>query len=179
MQCVQEETHKWEELPDSKRWVKLLKVPWVYWFLMTLRLHFLANTWVFLRILSQEPKRNFTSYLYESTEQGCPSHWRSRPILFSAPLNLLWEPALLISCCGLKCLCQQGKETFIQLGSNSVAEEIQTTSGAFISGMVQASTTTVQLMGCKKPGLKNRSFEKKMDVQLPGTQSAGAGAAPT
>lgn len=151
---------------DSKRQVIMLSVPQVS---LTPRLKLLAKVWVLLRILSQEHKRSFTSYLYANREQGCLSHWRACPIPFSAPWNLLWEPALLISAlhcnCGLKLQCQQGKqkETFFQLGNNLVAEQTQAASGTFISTMLQAWTSTAQFMGCDKPGLNNRSSEEKMD----------------
>lgn len=130
---------------------------------MTLRPKLLAKIWVFLRILSQEYRRSFTSYLYANREQGCPSPWRACPIPFSAPWNLLWEPALLISHCiatlGWNSNANKGKqkETFFQLGNNLVAEKTQVTSGTFLSGMLQAWSTTVQFMSCDKPGLNNRS----------------------
>lgn len=58
------------------------------------------------------------------------------------------------------------KETFFHLGNNLVAEHIQAAPGSLISVMLQAWTTTVQFMGCDKPGLYNRSPKEKMDVQL-------------
>ena len=102
---------------------------------------------------------------------GVPQPLESLPY----PLLSSLEPAVgtssayfALHCnCGLKLQCQQGKqkEMFFQLSNNLVAEQIEAASGTFVSVMLQAQTTTVQFIGCDKPGLTNRSSEEEMDVQ--------------
>lgn len=47
------------------------------------------------------------------------------------------------------------------MGSNLVAEEIQAASGTFISGMLQAGTTTVHLRVVKSPVWKTGDLKKR------------------